>query len=219
MDKSYLLKNYAYDKKKLLEYGFSYNYVIFVLTRDIIGADCYFKITLGEGRFDIIVIDAIENEELTLFNVRDSVGSFIGELREKSDVLISDIIAKCFTETNVRSLIIRYIDERFNVKPNFPWADTPNACTFKTLKRDKWFGIIMDVMAERLKIGGKEIVDIINLKNDPEKIKTLIDGKKIIPAYHMNKKMWFTVILNNETDFPLLKSLIDESYEIVEKQR
>lgn len=59
-------------------------------------------------------------------------------------------------------------------------------------------------------------VMIMNLKNDPNKIQQIIDYKNFFPAYHMNKKYWFSVLLDNRIDFEKLKQRIDESYDSVE---
>lgn len=75
----------------------------------------------------------------------------------------------------------------------------------------------MNISIERLGIKEDALVDAMNLKNKALKVQKLIDNKTIFPAYHMNKKYWFTILLNKETDMNLLKELIDESYQLVEK--
>ena len=52
----------------------------------------------------------------------------------------------------------------------------------------------------------------------PNEIESLIDYKTCYPAYHMNKKYWMTIVLDNNAQFEIVKSLIDRSYEIVSKK-
>ena len=37
---------------------------------------------------------------------------------------------------------------------------------------------------------------LLNLKLKPEQIEIMMDTKGVIPAYHMNKKHWLTVLVN-----------------------
>ncbi len=58
----------------------------------------------------------------------------------------------------------------------------------------------------------------INLKCDPEKSIELRESfSGVIPAFHMNKKHWNTVILNEDVDSKLVLELIDHSYDLVYK--
>jgi predicted DNA-binding protein (MmcQ/YjbR family) len=56
----------------------------------------------------------------------------------------------------------------------------------------------------------------INLKCDPEKAIELREHHpEITPGYHMNKKHWNTINIESLMDETLLKSLIDQSYNLV----
>jgi len=61
-----------------------------------------------------------------------------------------------------------------------------------------------------------EVPASMNLKCDPERALDLRDQyESILPGYHMNKKHWNTLILNGSLPSPLIKELIDHSYELV----
>ena len=60
-------------------------------------------------------------------------------------------------------------------------------------------------------------IDVLNVKLNPDLIESLIDKKHFFPAYHMNKKYWITILLDSDMDMDLVKSLIDESFKLVEK--
>ena len=64
----------------------------------------------------------------------------------------------------------------------------------------KWFALVADISYEKLNIKKDGIVDIINLKNIPEMIGSLRKEKGILPAYHMNKEHWITVLLDGTVD-------------------
>lgn len=56
----------------------------------------------------------------------------------------------------------------------------------------------------------------INLKCDPEKAIELRELYQcVIPGYHMNKKHWNTLILEDDCTWQLIKDLVDHSYELI----
>lgn len=58
----------------------------------------------------------------------------------------------------------------------------------------------------------------MNLKCDPDRALELRDEyEAIIPGYHMNKKHWNTVTLDETLSSDLVLELIDHSYELVVK--
>jgi len=74
------------------------------------------------------------------------------------------------------------------------------------------------------KVGGKmfalltieEVPVRMNLKCDPERSLELRDrNESIIPGYHMNKKHWNTLVLDQTLPKSLTVELIDHSYDLV----
>lgn len=74
------------------------------------------------------------------------------------------------------------------------------------------------------KIGGKmfallplnHIPTRINLKCDPERAIELREKYPfIVSGFHMHKKHWNSVIVENDTDEKLLKELVDHSFSLV----
>ncbi len=56
----------------------------------------------------------------------------------------------------------------------------------------------------------------INLKCDPERVEELRENYScVIPGYHMNKKHWNTLILEDDCTWSLVKELVDHSYDLV----
>ena len=55
-----------------------------------------------------------------------------------------------------------------------------------------------------------------NAKSDPEKAVALREEYDcVIPGYHMNKKHWNTIIIDNTLSRRQIEELIDHSYELV----
>jgi len=61
-----------------------------------------------------------------------------------------------------------------------------------------------------------EVPASMNVKCDPERALDLRDQyESILPGYHMSKKHWNTLLLDGSLPSPLIKELIDHSYELV----
>ena len=52
-----------------------------------------------------------------------------------------------------------------------------------------------------------------------EAVQKLVKQKGFYKAYHMNKKSWITIVLNDTLDDSMIKKLIDESYNIINDVR
>lgn len=67
-------------------------------------------------------------------------------------------------------------------------------------------------------LGFEDEIGRMNLKCDPERSLELRDEyEAIIPGYHMNKKHWNTLILDESLPGDLVSGLIAHSYELVVK--
>ena len=57
-----------------------------------------------------------------------------------------------------------------------------------------------------------------NVKCDPEKAIELREQyASVVPGYHMNKKLWNTVIIDGSLSSNQLKEFVDDSYQLVNK--
>lgn len=107
-----------------------------------------------------------------------------------------------------REEIYKYIKEKYNIIPEYLWKDTPDAAVFRHQKDKKWFAIMM-------KVNGKEY---LNVKTEPDYSDFLRKSfKYIIPAYHMNKEHWNTIIISEKVDKSLIYELIEQSYKLTMK--
>jgi predicted DNA-binding protein (MmcQ/YjbR family) len=77
----------------------------------------------------------------------------------------------------------------------------------------------MDVSFKKLNIDKEGIVSVLNLKNIPEMIGGLRMKTGILPAYHMNKEHWITVLLDGTVAKQKIFDLIDISYDLTNKTR
>ncbi|MEG2086046.1 MAG: MmcQ/YjbR family DNA-binding protein [Clostridia bacterium] len=111
--------------------------------------------------------------------------------------------------------IIEFVQNIENVSMDSPFTDDFNTIVFRHAKTKKWFGLYMTVKKRRLGIDDEGEIDIINLKCEKELsyiIRNAYDY--VIPAFHMNKIHWNTILLNSNIQFDELKKYIILSYDL-----
>jgi predicted DNA-binding protein (MmcQ/YjbR family) len=99
-------------------------------------------------------------------------------------------------------IIRKYCLEKRNVTESFPFGET--TLVFKV--GGKIF----------LLIGLDNLPLQFNVKCDPDLAVELRENySSVIPAFHMNKKHWNTIILNGQLSAKQIREMIDASYSLV----
>lgn len=79
-------------------------------------------------------------------------------------------------------------------------------------KNNKWYGLLTKVARAKLYIEGDGEVEILNVKCDPVLGDLLRRENSILPAYHMNKEHWITIVLDGSVPIEEVFHLLDTSY-------
>ena len=212
-----LLEQYDIDCKRAIAYGFSRTEAGLELKKELPGVGLYAVFVMAGKSFEVNVFDADTDEEYLPFNVLDNITGFVTGIREQVEDLVQEIKEKCLLNSNMKLRLMEYCERKFGTEPEAPWEDSPDAYTFKTAKRNKWYALFMTIPYKSLGLAAKGTLDVVNIKLPPEKVLDLIDRVHFYPAYHMNKKHWITIVLDKEVDEPLVQQLLEESYGLVEK--
>ncbi|MGV2113814.1 MmcQ/YjbR family DNA-binding protein [Agrobacterium salinitolerans] len=113
-----------------------------------------------------------------------------------------------------RSEIIAYAEKKFDAKPDYPFEKYPRYAVLRHSDDMKWFGLIMNVPRERLRLEGEGEVDVIDVKCHRAKVDDLKMRPGFRPAYHMNKEHWLTAILDGSVSRKDVFALLEDSYEL-----
>ncbi len=119
---------------------------------------------------------------------------------------------------NIKEEIFKYARKNFGSEPEFLWQKYPDYAVLRNNKNSKWYALFANVPAEKLGVKDSKNVDILNVKCDPVMISSLIDNKRYFRAYHMNKEHWITVVLNGSIPKQEIFSMINLSFELVNKK-
>ena len=111
-----------------------------------------------------------------------------------------------------RQIVFNYIKKKYKVLPEYPWRKYDSNAVFRHTDNKKWFALVMGVQRNKLGLSGDDYIDVVNLKIDDMFFRDMIiteDG--IMPAYHMNKMHWITVLLDGTVPEERVFELIDMS--------
>ena len=109
--------------------------------------------------------------------------------------------------------VCEYIRKKYKVVPEYPWRKLPHYAVFRHEDNKKWFALLADVAGDKVGLPDQDFVEVINLKIDDLFLRDmLIREPGIMPAYHMNKLHWITVLLDGSVREQQVLELIDMSY-------
>ncbi len=107
-----------------------------------------------------------------------------------------------------RQELFAYIEAEYNVTPDYPWLESPEGAVFRHGDNRKWFALSMPIPRRYAYPGEPGEVGAVNLKCDPV-LSAMVRGEPgILPAYHMSKVHWITVLLDGTADDDRLRFLI-----------
>ena len=204
---------------QLLRYGF---------TRGTDG--CHYAAPVMNGQFLLHVfigdsdavstrlIDCASGEEYALHKVATSTGAFVGEVRAACSAVLTDIASSCYEPDVFRAeqtlALIGYVRQAYGDEPEFLWDRFPDYAVWRRRDDQKWYGVIMTIPRKKLGLDSSEPVEILDLRIDPARMAETVDHERYFPGWHMNKKTWYTVILDGSVPTEEICRRIDESYHL-----
>lgn len=118
-----------------------------------------------------------------------------------------------------RKELLAYTADQYGDAPEYLWEDTPDAFILRHRENRKWYALVMAVPRARLRLEGDGTVDVLNVKCGP-----LLGGSYraepgVLPAWHMNKNHWLSVLLDGTASDAVIRELLSISYELTGPKR
>ena len=214
------MRNLNFDNRKinydkLIEYGFVQTDNDYCLRRKICNNQFEVIIEILEDKKLSYVMDLINGDEYIIVDVKKELGEFASNIKTEYEKIINEVINTCTTldifKSKQAKYIINYIKDKYNTELEFLWEDENNA-VLRNYSNNKWYGLIMNIPLNKLKINDDTKVDVINLMYQKDKINNIIDNKNIYGGYHMNKKSWISIPLDNRLTNDEIIKLVNNSY-------
>ncbi len=113
-----------------------------------------------------------------------------------------------------RKFIFEYAKENYGTDPEYMWESTPDAGVLRHVHNRKWYGLVMSVSRKTLGLDGDGCTDILNVKCEPELLGSFLMKKGYLPAYHMNKSHWITILLDGTVSADEAVMLLERSFDL-----
>lgn len=114
-----------------------------------------------------------------------------------------------------RQRVTEYIRDRYAAEAEHLWAKYPNYAVFRQPASRKWFALVMDIPRNRLRLEGDGDVDIMDMKCGSLMVGSLLAQDGFLPAYHMSKSSWISVLLDETVPDNQIYPLLELSYDSV----
>ena len=115
-----------------------------------------------------------------------------------------------------REEIFEYVKKQYGTVPEYLWETSPKSAVLRH-KNGKWYAVLMQVEKSRLGLEEEGIVDVINVKCEPDMVGLLTQTYGFLPGYHMNKKYWVSIPLDGTIADEELFALVDSSWQLTKK--
>lgn len=203
---------------KLLKFGFKKCEKIYQFDKEILDGEFVLSVFVTEsGEVSTKLVDKSSGDEFFLHLLKDSVGEFVGRVREEFESALQEICECCFESDVFKSkqakAVLEFADKNDN-KLEFLWENFPNVAVLRRNDTKKWYAVLFVLPKSKLDNKSSELVDIVDLRLQPDELEKIVDGKKYFRAYHMNKKHWFSMALDGSVSTQDVLKFVENSFNL-----
>ena len=215
------MKNKKLNREKILKYGFEVDGENFIRREKILNQMTLTIIIDKSGSVTTKIFDA-DGEPYTLHLVEGASGKFVGSVKAEYERVLKNIYEQCFDDEIFKFAqtlkLVEYIHEKFSDEPEFLWEKYPNFAIFRRKDNRKWYALIANIPKKYLRLGDDEEIEILNLRVEPEELDKIFDGEKYFRGWHMNKKSWLTIRLDETLTLEEIFARLEKSYQLAGKK-
>ncbi|MBQ8476400.1 MmcQ/YjbR family DNA-binding protein [bacterium] len=211
------------DFDKLAKYGFKSEGDYYYFEKLFYGGEFRAIIKISkEGDLKCSVYEFESGEEFLPLRISDNQGRFVNEVREKYCELLEDIRNNCyirkffiFPQTN---RIGDLINKKYGSDPEFLWDKFKGTAIFRNKQSAKWYAAVIDVDRSKIQENKKGLVEVLDIKLEKEQVEEITKQEHFYQGYHMNKKHWITIILDDSVQDEKIMELVEKSYNLSKKK-
>jgi hypothetical protein len=148
-------------------------------------------------------------------------GSFVRAVREACLEVLLQIRKSCFDVQDFicpqTKRIMAIVQEKYGNQLEYLWEKSPDTAILRHDSNQKWYAVLMKISWEKLDKGREGLVEVINVKHD--QVVSLIQEKGIYPAFHMNKRYWISVPLDDTFTDEKVLELFEISWDLTRKKK
>ena len=215
-----IFKAYQFNSKKSKEYGFIENQGVWTYSSTILQGDFLMMVTVEDGDLSFQVYDQETRDLYPQVHMESMRGTFVGSVREACLEVFYDIRKACFEVQEFlypqTKRIMALVQAKYGNQLEYLWEKSPDTAVLRHEDNQKWYAILMRIPWDRLDKGREGLVEVVNLKHD--QVADLLSQNGIYPAFHMNKRYWISLPLDDTLTDEKVLELFERSWFLTSKK-
>ena len=215
-----IFKAYQFNSKKAKEYGFIENQGVWTYSSTILQGDFLMMVTVEDGDLSFHVYDQETGDLYPQVHMESMRGTFVGSVREACLEVLYSIRKACFEVQEFlcpqTKRIMALVQEKYGNQLEYLWEKSPDTAVLRHEDNQKWYAILMRIPWDRLDKGREGLVEAVNLKHD--QVADLLSQNGIYPAFHMNKRYWISLPLDDTLSDERVLELFERSWFLTSKK-
>ena len=215
-----IFKAYQFNSKKAKEYGFLEKQGVWTYSSTILQGDFLMKITVEDSDLTFQIFDQETGELYPQVHMESMRGTFVGTVREACLEVLYDIRKACFEVQEFlcpqTKRIMALVREKYGNQLEYLWEKSPDTAVLRHEDNQKWYAILMRIPWDRLDKGRDGLVESVNLKHD--QVADLLSLMGIYPAFHMNKRYWISLPLDDTLTDEKVLELFERGWFLTSKK-
>ena len=215
-----IFKAYQFNSKKAKEYGFVENQGVWTHSSTILQGDFLMMVTVEDGVLGFQVYDQETGDLYPQVHMTSMRGTFVGSVREACLEVLYEIRKSCFDVQDFiypqTKRIMTRVQEKYENQLEYLWEKSPDTAILRHENNQKWYAVLMKISWDKLEKGREGLVEAVNLKHD--QVSDLLSQNGIYPAFHMNKRYWISLPLDDTLTDKKMLELFERSWFLTSKK-
>ena len=215
-----IFKSYQFNQEKARAYGFIENGEVWTYSCQILQGDFIMTVSITPDNVSFQVFDKETGDLYPQVHMESMRGSFVASVREACLEILYQIRKACFDVQDFicpqTKRIMAQVQEKYGNQLEYLWEKSPDTAVLRHEDNQKWYAVMMRISWDKLEKGREGLVEAVNLKHD--QVADLLSKKGIYPAFHMNKRYWLSLALDDSLQDEEVIELIERSWNLTVKK-
>ena len=215
-----IFKSYQFNQEKAHAFGFVENSGVWTYSCQILQGDFVMTVSITTDNVRFQVFDQETGDLYPQVQMESMRGSFVASVREACLEILYHIRKACFDVQDFicpqTKRIMAQVQEKYGNQLEYLWEKSPDTAVLRHEGNQKWYAVLMKISWDKLDKGKEGFVEAVNLKHDC--VTDLLTQRGISPAFHMNKRYWISVALDNTLSDEEVLELMEKSWNLTTKK-
>lgn len=215
-----IFKSYQFNQEKAQAFGFVENGGVWTYSCQILQGDFVMTVSITADNVSFQVFDQETGDLYPQVHMETMRGVFVESVREACLGILYQIRKSCFAVQDFicpqTKRIMTQVQEKYGNQLEYLWEKSPDTAVLRHEGNQKWYAVLMKISWDKLDKGKEGLVEAVNLKHDC--VTDLLTQRDIYPAFHMNKRYWISLALDDSLTDDQVLALLERSWELTSKK-